>query len=370
MTALNNKGFSKLIKRYRIEGLSADDRWLMVTEIKNIMVSASLKYHFPSFAVALMFLFLGLTPISEAQQVWVEFTSPDADVAVSFPGTPARESRVTPQKPFTGQKFENYFYRNGTDSFNLVYKDLPHRAGAPDPQMMLAEYERGLFVDGWLVVGHTPLPGDGRQYELLMNLPGGKITEQRRARMQSRVYFRGRRMYTLSAMSGDANQFTLAAPRFFASLRFLKPPPVPPVSRQQILSAKETVAARAALKELRRLAAAESIAPSYEEYVKLLLAVSGEVDDYLADIRPGEIREEIMLALTAYQDLQRAWNTTRVFMAMPVIGYEPQRTLILKYGIPINRRGDMPLMDFTGAIFTIFKAARTHLDRASASLAR
>jgi hypothetical protein len=57
-------------------------------------------------------------------------------------------------------------------------------------------------------------------------------------------------------------------------------------------------------------------------------------------------------------------------MAMPIIGYEPQRTLILKYGIPINRRGDMPLMDFTGAIFTIFKAARTHLDRASVSLAR
>jgi hypothetical protein len=30
----------------------------------------------------------------------------------------------------------------------------------------------------------------------------------------------------------------------------------------------------------------------------------------------------------------------------------------------------MPLMDFTGAILTIFKAARTHIDRASAPLAR
>jgi hypothetical protein len=334
------------------------------------MISTSLKYHFPSFAVALMFLLQGLTPISPAQQVWVEFTSPDGDVSVSFPGAPAHESRITPQKPFTGQKFENYFYRNGTDSFNLVYKDLPHRAGVPDTQMMLAEYERGLFVDGWLVVGHTPLAGGGRQYELLMDLPGGKITERHQARMQSRVYFRGRRMYTLSAMSGDADHFTLDALRFFASLRFLKLPPDPPVSRRQVLTAKESVAARGALKELRRLAAAESIAPSYEDYVKLLLAVSGEVDDYLADIRPGEVREDIAFALTAYQDLQRAWNTTRGFMAMPVIGYEPQRTLILKYGIPIDRRGDMPLMDFAGAIFTIFKAARTHLDHASASLAR
>ncbi len=252
----------------------------------------------------------------------------------------------------------------------LVYKDLPARAGAPDTEMMLAEYERGLLVDGWIVAGHTPLPDGGRQYESFMDLPGGTITERPRARMQSRVYFRGRRMYTLSTMSKSAVIFTHDAPRFFASLRFLKLPPAPPVSRRQVLSTKETVAARGALKELRRLAAAESIAPSYDDYVKLLLAVTGEVDDYLADIRPGEVKEEIGLALAAYQDLQRAWNTTRGLMAMPVIGYEPQRTLILKYGLPIDRRGDMPLMDFAGAVSTIFKAAREHIDRASALLTR
>ncbi|MCA1634463.1 MAG: hypothetical protein LC802_12405 [Acidobacteria bacterium] len=308
------------------------------------------KYHFRFSAVLLMFLLLGLESISRAQEVWVEFTSPDKDFTVSLPGAPAHDSLVTPQKPFTGQKFEAYFYRNNSDSFNLIYKDLPAREGTPDTEMMLAEYERGLLVDGWLIVSKVPLPDGGRQYESLMDLPGGKITERRRARMQSRVYFCGRRMYTLSAMSKDAVTFTLEAPRFFASLRFLKPPPDPPVSRRQILSAKEAIAARGALKELRRLAAAESIAPSYDDYVKLLFAVTGEVDDYLADIRPGEVKEEIGLALAAYQDLQRAWNTTRGLLAMPVIGYEPQRTLILKYGIPIDRRGDMPLMDFEGAI--------------------
>jgi len=30
----------------------------------------------------------------------------------------------------------------------------------------------------------------------------------------------------------------------------------------------------------------------------------------------------------------------------------------------------MPLMDFNGTVFTIFKAARAHIDRASALLAR
>jgi hypothetical protein len=334
------------------------------------MISVTSKYRLPFSAALLMTLLLGLALISRAQQVWVEFISLDKDIAVLFPGPPTHESRVTPQMPFTGQKFESYFYRNGTDSFNLTYKDLPIKEGTLDPQMMLAEYERGLFVDGWLIVSQTPLPEGGRQYESLMNLPGGKITDRRQARMQSRVYFRGRRMYTLSAMSKDAVMFTSDALRFFASLRFLKPPPAPPVSRKQVLSAKEAVAARGALKELRRLAATESIAPSYDDYVRLLLAVTGEVDDYLADIRPGEVREEISLALAAYQDLQRAWNTTRGLLAMPVIGYEPQRTLILKYGIPIDRRGDMPIMDFAGAISMIFKAARRHIDRASALLGR
>jgi hypothetical protein len=324
-----------------------------------------------AFATVLVLLLFYPTLVSRALEVSSgSFTGPDGDFAVSFPGAPMHESRITPQKLFRGQKFELYFYRNGTDSFNLIYKDLPVREGAPDTEMMLAEYERGLFVDGWLVVAQKPLPDSGRQYESLMDLPGGKVTERTQARMQSRVYFRGRRMYTLSAMSKDAVIFTLDAPRFFASLRFLKLPPAPPVSPRQVLSAKEAFAARGALKELRRLAAAESIAPSYDDYVRLLLAVTGEVDDHLADIRPGEVREEISLALAAYQDLQLAWNTTRGLLAMPVVGYEPQRTLILKYGIPIDRRGDMPLMDFAGAIFTIFKAARGHIDRASALLAR
>ncbi len=203
-----------------------------------------------------------------------------------------------------------------------------------------------------------------------MDLPGGKITERRQARMQTRVHFRGSRMYTLSVMSVDANHFAPDSLRFLSSLRFLKPPPIPPAPRKQVLSAREVIAARGALKELRRLAAVEEIAPTYEQYVKLLLEVKGEVDDYLSDLRSGEIKDELSLALEAYMDLQRAWNATRGFLTIPVIGYEPQRTLIVKYGIPIDKRGDMPIMDFKGAIFTIFKAAREHIDRVSILISR
>jgi hypothetical protein len=323
-----------------------------------------------SIIILLLLSLTTLVPELRALETWSAFTGPDGDFTVSFPGAPEREAKTTPQKPFTRQKVELFIYKNGGHSFIASYKDLPPRAGAVNEEMILTEYERGLFVDGWLAASKTLLSDGSIQYEAVMNLPGGKINERPQARMQSRVYFRGRRMYTLSVMSVDAEQFTPDATRFFSSLRFLKPPPAPPAPRRQVLTAKEVSAARAALKELRKLAAAESVATSYDDYVKLLLAAKGEVDDYLVDIPLGEVRDEIGLALEAYQDLQRAWNTTRGLLAAPIIGYEPQRTLIVKYGIPIDRRGDMPLMDFKGAVFTIFKAAREHIDRASALLRR
>ncbi len=263
---------------------------------------------------------------------------------------------------------ELYTYQSGNDSFTLSYKDLPTRAGTLNQGIVLTEYERGLFVDGWLIKNQSQLSDGGWQYESVMNLPGGKITEQRQARMQTRVYFRGRRMYSLSVMSVDANHFTDDSPRFLSSMRFLRLPPIPPAPRKQALSAREMVAARGALKALRKVAAAEEVAPNYEQYVELLLEVKGEVDGYLADLHPGEVKYELNSALEAYMDLLRAWNATRGLLTIPIIGYEPQRTLIVKYGIPIDRRGDMPIMDFQGAVFTIFKAAREHIDRASALL--
>jgi hypothetical protein len=319
--------------------------------------------------IILLFLMI-FVPELRAQETWSAFMGPDRDFTVSFPGAPERETKTTPQKPFTGQKVELFVYKNSGHSFIASYKDLPPRAGAVDEEMILTEYERGLFVDGWLAASKTPLSDGSFQYEAAMNLPGGNVSERPQARMRSRVYFRGRRMYTLSVMSVDADNFTSDAPRFFSSLRFLKPPPAPLAPRRQVLTANEVTAARAALRELHRLAAAESVVPSYDDYVKLLLVVKGEVEGYLADLPPGEVRDEIGSALEAYQDLQRAWNTTRGLLAAPIIGYEPQRTLIVKYGIPIDRRGDMPLMDFKGAVFTIFKAAREHIDRASALLRR
>ena len=307
---------------------------------------------------------------AQARARWYVLNGPDGDFTVEFPAPPGSETMVSEQLPFSGQKMFFYSYKvDEAYMFTFNYKDLPTRAASINRQQVLAEYERGLFLDAWSVVKQEKLPDGGWQYEAVTPLQVG-FKSPPEARLRTRVYFRGSRMYTLAVLSRDPNAPADQAQRFFSTLRFLKAPPPPPTPRRRALTAQETAAARGALKSLRRLAAAEAVTPEYDEYTKLLLEVKGEVDNYLSDIGPGEVRDEIGLALEAYTDLRVAWSVTRGFLAVPAALYQPQRTLIAKYGIPIDVRGDIPLMNYQGAVSTIFKAAREHIDRASALLAR
>jgi hypothetical protein len=308
------------------------------------------------------------TPARDIQQT---VKGPDGDFTVEFPAPPVSKTTVSQQMPFTGQKMFSYSYQvNDAYMFSLNYKDLPARAASIERQLVLTEYERGLFLDAWSVANREQLPDGGWQYEAVTPLQVGSFRNPPEARLRTRVYFRSGRMYTLAVMSSDPNSTADQAQRFFSSLRFLKAPPPAPAPRRRALTAREVTAARGALKSLRRLAAAEAVSPAYDEYGKLLLDVKGDVDDYLSDLSPGEVREEIELALEAYTDLRVAWNATRGLLAMPAALYQPQRTLIAKYGIPIDVRGDVPLMNSRAAVSIIFKAAREHINRASALLAR
>lgn len=318
-------------------------------------------------------LFLSLTGAAGAAQAregWHAVNGPDGDFSVEFPAPPASETIISEQLPFLGQKMFLYSYKvDGAYMFTFNYKDLSAKAASMERQQVLAEYERGLFLDAWSVVNREKLPDGGWQYEAVTPLQVG-FKSPPEARLRTRVYFRGSRMYTLAVLSHDSNSPADQAQFFFSTLHFLKAPPPPPTPRRRALTAHEATAARGALKSLRRLAAAEAVTPDYNEYTKLLLEVKGEVDDYLSDMGPGEVRDEISLALEAYTDLRVAWNSTRGFLAVPSALYQLQRTLIAKYGIPIDVRGDIPLMSYQGAVSTIFKAARGHIDRASALLAR
>nr|QEO73716.1 hypothetical protein [uncultured bacterium] len=323
--------------------------------------------------ILLTCIFLSLTDAAGAAQAregWHAVNGPDGDFSVEFPAPPASETIISEQLPFIGQKMFLYSYKvDGAYMFTFNYKDLSAKAASMERQQVLAEYERGLFLDAWSVVKREKLPDGGWQYEAVTPLQVG-FKSPPEARLRTRVYFRGSRMYTLAVLSHDPNSPADQAQHFFSTLRFLKAPPPPPTPRRRALTAHEVAAARGALKSLRRLAAAEAVTPDYDEYTKLLLEVKGEVDDYLSDMGPGEVRDEISLALEAYTDLRVAWNSTRGFLAVPAALYQPQRTLIAKYGIPIDVRGDIPLMNYQGAVSTIFKAAREHINRASALLAR
>lgn len=342
-------------------------RRLAVVDTSGIEINRSLI----SSIVCLLLFVAWPTTVSQAGQGWVMLTGPDGDFSVGLPNPPTRETNVTPQMPFTGQTITSYSSLAGEGYlFTVNYKDLPARAASADAQFVLTEYERGLLLDAWHVVGKVKLPDGGWQYEAVTPLQTGSFRSPPKARLWTRVYFRGARMYTLAVLSRDPDRRTDEAQKFFSSLRFLKMPPRPPAPRRRALTAREADAARGALRALRRLAAAEAVAPDYDEYGRLLLAVKGEVDAHLSDLVPGEVRDEIELALEAYTDLRVAWNATRGFLATPAALYQPQRTLIAKYGIPVDTRGDVPLMDFKGAIIAIFKAARGHIDRASDLLAR
>src|SRR5205085_2246688 len=125
-------------------------------------------------------------------------------------------------------------------------------------------------------VNKEKLPDGGWQYEAVTPLQTGSFRSPPEARLWTRVYFRGARMYTLAVLSLDPNRPPDDAQRFFSSLRFLKMPPPTPAPRRQTLTGREEAAARGALRALRRLAAAEAVAPDYDEYGRLLLDVKGE----------------------------------------------------------------------------------------------
>lgn len=343
----------------------------MASTFFDMMMNRSLTIHRVILIVCHLLLLAWPVTVSHARQEWSTFTGSDGDFTVQMPAAPAREIKVTPQRYFTGQTITVYSAGNGDGySFTVTYKDLPARAASVDMQLLLTEYERGLLLDAWSVVGKENLPDGGWQYETVTPLQVGSFRSSPKARLWARVYFRGARMYTLSVLSRDPNRPPGDAQRFFSSLRFKKAPPPPPTLSRRALTAREVAAARGALRALRRLTAAEAVAPDYDEYGRLLLGVKGEVDNYLADMGSGEVRDEIELALQACTDLRLAWGTARGFLAVPAALYEPQRTLIARYGIPINTGGDIPLMDVRGAVSLIFKAAREHIDRASELLRR
>jgi hypothetical protein len=132
----------------------------------------------------------------------------------------------------------------------------------------------------------------------------------------------------------------------------------------QAANSQGTTSAREALRVLRRLNSAIDVGVSFVQYSQLLVEVKGTIDEALASIPNGELRDEITLAMETYADAGRAWNTMIQHgrRGKTTYFYEPLRELITKYSIPTIQ---VMSVDNQTMLSIIWQAARARIDRAS-----
>jgi hypothetical protein len=132
------------------------------------------------------------------------------------------------------------------------------------------------------------------------------------------------------------------------------------------LSPQTATAARAAIKELRKLAGATEIGISFREYGSRLIDIKTTVDEALASIREGELKTEISLALEAYVDAGQAWNT---IIKDGNARYDYTLSLDKEWMRIIEKYSLSPdstlVYGQDRVLSTIWQEARTHLNRAS-----
>lgn len=124
-------------------------------------------------------------------------------------------------------------------------------------------------------------------------------------------------------------------------------------------------AAGEAVRSLRKVAGAVEVGVSYQQYGQLVIEAKAAVDEALATIPAGELRNEIAAAMDAYADAGRVW-TQRINQR-----YDSNVSdlLIRKYGVSQReafRASSGDELYVTGALRLIWNQARQHLDRASA----
>jgi hypothetical protein len=144
-------------------------------------------------------------------------------------------------------------------------------------------------------------------------------------------------------------------------------------SRSQALSPRVATAARTAVKELRKLAGATEIGVSFQDYGSRLIDAKNAIDEALVSIPEGELKKEIGLALEAYVDAGHAWNTiikdgNAQYDFTLSLDAEWIR-IVKKYALSPDPEGTL-VYGHDRVLSTIWREARTHLDRASSLIDR
>jgi len=136
---------------------------------------------------------------------------------------------------------------------------------------------------------------------------------------------------------------------------------------------KEKAAVEGAIKALRKLAAASGAGTSFkefgitfQEYSRRFIDGKIEVEDFLNGISEGSTKNEIKLALQAYEDARAAWNWMETHRSGDMFpDYEPGKSLQIKYSLPTYTSSSLHLMEGDKALSIIWVNARNHIENAA-----
>ncbi|MFN2517263.1 MAG: hypothetical protein ABR556_13730, partial [Pyrinomonadaceae bacterium] len=127
------------------------------------------------------------------------------------------------------------------------------------------------------------------------------------------------------------------------------------------------------LKSLRKVDAATQVGVSYVQYGSLLIDAQAQVNEALPLLPNTQFKNEIKMAVEAYNDAYLAWQIANKqgFIISPApSGLIDSTELVRKYSLPpsVFSSGESIYVIREDALTTIWRAARTHIDRASSLL--
>jgi hypothetical protein len=143
-------------------------------------------------------------------------------------------------------------------------------------------------------------------------------------------------------------------------------------NRNNQLSPRAITATQEAISALRRLDAATQVGVSFFNYNPLLIDAQAKVNEALPLLPNGNLKNEISLAMEAYNDAYLAWRITNqqgFLISPPPAGLIDGSQLIQKYSLPPSPlSGTSIYVTREDALSTIWTRARQNIDRASSLL--
>ena len=174
--------------------------------------------------------------------------------------------------------------------------------------------------------------------------------------------------------SGPNTKFVDITNEVLSSLKAMgvKPEPARAADTTPKVGETQKSAAKAALKALRKLAAATEVGVTKQVYGERLIDVKVEVSENLQEIPAGVLKTEIQADMDAYADAASIWDDSFEYKYIAVLLVGPPGEIIKKYSIPVaTYEGDLretTQEDRSLILSTIWGAARKRMDKATALL--